>query len=59
MLPLAGEYKLIDSGPLAPAVAASFAIPLLFNPVPVPGREGLWADGGKFDRCAHPSAPSL
>ena len=59
--PTPGEYKLIDSGRLPEAVAASAAIPLLFNAVHVPGQTGMWADGGKVDRCAlqHPSPPPL
>ena len=32
-----GEYKLIDSGALPEAVAASAAIPFVFEPVVVPG----------------------
>ena len=32
-----GEYKLIDSGALPEAVAASAAIPFVFEPVAVPG----------------------
>ena len=32
-----GEYRLIDSGPLPEAVAASAAIPFIFNPVNIPG----------------------
>ncbi|KAK3245477.1 hypothetical protein CYMTET_44955 [Cymbomonas tetramitiformis] len=46
-----GSYRLIDSGPLAEAVAASAAIPFLFQPVRLPQAEGaLCADGGKYDR---------
>lgn len=33
-----GEYKLIDSGALPEAVAASAAIPFVFEPVAVPGK---------------------
>lgn len=33
-----GEYKLIDSGPLPEAVAASAAIPFIFAPVKIPGK---------------------
>jgi predicted acylesterase/phospholipase RssA len=32
-----GRYRLIDSGPLPEAVAASAAIPFVFAPVHVPG----------------------
>ena len=32
-----GQYRLIDSGPLPEAVAASAAIPFVFAPVHVPG----------------------
>ncbi len=32
-----GEYRLIDTGPLPEAVAASAAIPYIFNPVNIPG----------------------
>ena len=43
-----GGHRLIQSGPLAPAVAASCAIPRLFSPVPIDGV--LCADGGFTDR---------
>jgi predicted acylesterase/phospholipase RssA len=33
-----GHYRLIDSGPLPEAVAASAAIPFIFAPVDVPGQ---------------------
>ena len=33
-----GEYRLIDSGALPEAVAASAAIPFVFEPVDVPGQ---------------------
>ncbi len=33
-----GQYRLIDSGPLPEAVAASAAIPFIFEPVDVPGK---------------------
>ena len=33
-----GEYRLIDSGALPEAVAASAAIPFVFEPVNVPGQ---------------------
>jgi NTE family protein len=45
-----GRPALIRSGPLAEAVAASCAIPRLFQPVPVNGVP--WADGGIVDRTA-------
>lgn len=32
-----GDYRLIDSGSLPEAVAASAAIPFVFEPVQVPG----------------------
>ncbi len=35
-----GEHVLIDSGPLPEAVAASAAIPVIFNSVEVPGKDG-------------------
>ena len=38
-----GEYRLIDSGPLPEAVAASAAIPYIFNPVHIPGGVQLLA----------------
>mgnify|MGYP002629798376 CR=1 FL=1 len=41
-----GEY-LFDDGPLAPAVAASMAIPGLFRPVEIEGR--VYVDGGVTD----------
>ena len=33
-----GKYRLIDSGPLPEAVAASAAIPFVFEPVEIPGQ---------------------
>jgi predicted acylesterase/phospholipase RssA len=33
-----GEHKLIDSGPLPEAVAASAAIPVIFESVEIPGK---------------------
>ena len=46
-----GRHRLIDSGPLPEAVAASAAIPVLFEPVYIPGQNGgPFADGGKADR---------
>ncbi|CAD7696476.1 unnamed protein product [Ostreobium quekettii] len=46
-----GQHRLIDSGPLPEAVAASGAIPVLFAPVDVPGVEdGPHGDGGMRDR---------
>ena len=39
-----GEYIVLDSGPLPEAVAASAAIPFLFAPVHIPGRESM-SDG--------------
>jgi NTE family protein len=38
----------IDSGPLAPALHASCAVPVLFQPVALDG--GLYSDGGIVDR---------
>lgn len=32
-----GRHRLVDSGPLPEAVAASVAIPYLFEPVKIPG----------------------
>ncbi|KAG2446400.1 hypothetical protein HXX76_000985 [Chlamydomonas incerta] len=48
-----GEHLLIDSGPLPEAVAASAAIPIIFQAVDVPGhvsRHGPFKDGGVVDR---------
>jgi predicted acylesterase/phospholipase RssA len=47
-----GAHVVIDSGPLPEAVAASAAIPALFAPVSIPGREGVgpFKDGGVVDR---------
>ncbi|CAL5230039.1 g13484 [Coccomyxa viridis] len=46
-----GEYRLIDSGALPEAVAASAAIPFVFEPVEVPGQKsGPFKDGGLYDR---------
>lgn len=33
-----GRYRLIDSGPLPEAVAASAAIPFVFEPLHIPGQ---------------------
>ncbi len=33
-----GRYRLIDSGPLPEAVAASAAIPYIFEPLQIPGQ---------------------
>ena len=50
-----GEYRLIDSGPLPEAVAASAAIPFVFEPVAVPGdlniphRATFHISGGHLD----------
>ncbi|MCB9781123.1 MAG: patatin-like phospholipase family protein [Alphaproteobacteria bacterium] len=43
-----GRPHLLRSGPLAPAVAASCAMPYVFRPVEIEGR--LWQDGGAKDR---------
>ncbi|KAG1679637.1 hypothetical protein FOA52_006154 [Chlamydomonas sp. UWO 241] len=48
-----GDYVLIDSGPLPEAVAASAAIPIIFQSVCVPGleqRQNPCKDGGIVDR---------
>ncbi|KAF5830249.1 acyl transferase/acyl hydrolase/lysophospholipase [Dunaliella salina] len=50
-----GKHVLVDSGPLPEAVAASAAIPLLFQPVKLPGYSRLnllspFKDGGCVDR---------
>ncbi|GIL83781.1 hypothetical protein Vretimale_10462 [Volvox reticuliferus] len=48
-----GQHLLIDSGPLPEAVAASAAIPFVFQAVDVPGhvsRHGPFKDGGVVDR---------
>lgn len=48
-----GQHLLIDSGPLPEAVAASAAIPYIFEAVHVPGTSeqyGLLQDGGCADR---------
>lgn len=36
-----GQYRLVDSGPLPEAVAASAAIPYIFAPVNVPGQAAI------------------
>lgn len=41
-----GRYRLIDSGPLPEAVAASAAIPFIFAPVNVPGAQHLTSAAG-------------
>jgi NTE family protein len=45
---LSRRVRVVDSGPLAPAVHASCAVPLLFHPVWIHGRPCL--DGGMVDR---------
>ncbi|GFR41800.1 hypothetical protein Agub_g2567 [Astrephomene gubernaculifera] len=47
-----GRHLLLDSGPLPEAVAASAAIPFVFQAVDVPGhsRHGPFKDGGVVDR---------
>ena len=46
-----GRHRVVDSGSLPEAVAASAAIPVLFHPVDIPGCPGgPFADGGKVDR---------
>jgi NTE family protein len=44
---LAQEAAILDKGPLRPAVAASMALPALFQPVSIDGR--LLVDGGLVD----------
>lgn len=44
----ARQTRVYDSGPLAPAIQASCAVPLLFHPVRLEGRPHY--DGGIFDR---------
>lgn len=46
----AGVHELLTAGPLAQAVAASCAVPVLFQPVNVGGRKLV--DGGAADRTA-------
>ena len=47
----AGKHIVLSSGSLPEAVAASAAVPLLFCPVNIPGRDdGPFIDGGKVDR---------
>eukprot|EP01025_Chloroclados_australasicus_P009214 TRINITY_DN13548_c0_g1_i3.p1 TRINITY_DN13548_c0_g1~~TRINITY_DN13548_c0_g1_i3.p1 ORF type:complete len:280 (-),score=20.46 TRINITY_DN13548_c0_g1_i3:140-958(-) len=47
-----GNYMLVDSGPLPEAIAASGAIPFMFEPVQIPGMKGIgpYFDGGVYDR---------
>jgi NTE family protein len=45
---LAWRTAVLDRGPLAPAIHASCAAPVLFQPVRIGGR--LYADGGVLDR---------
>ncbi|MCS6900081.1 MAG: patatin-like phospholipase family protein [Myxococcales bacterium] len=45
---LSQDTRVLDRGPLAPALHASCAVPLLFHPVWHEGR--LYADGGILDR---------
>jgi predicted acylesterase/phospholipase RssA len=42
-----GAHELVNSGSLPEAVAASAAVPVLFQPVHIPGtRDGPYIDGG-------------
>uniref|UniRef100_A0A7S1SMC6 PNPLA domain-containing protein n=1 Tax=Tetraselmis chuii TaxID=63592 RepID=A0A7S1SMC6_9CHLO len=46
-----GSHRVINTGALPEAVAASAAIPILFAPVRIPGQDtGPFRDGGKVDR---------
>lgn len=46
-----GRYRVVTSGPLPEAVAASAAVPCLFRAVSIPGLQGgPFQDGGKVDR---------
>mmetsp|Transcript_22284 Transcript_22284/g.38117 ORF Transcript_22284/g.38117 Transcript_22284/m.38117 type:complete len:210 (-) Transcript_22284:228-857(-) len=47
-----GQHRLIDSGPLPEAVAASAAIPFIFEAVDIPGQgeHNPFKDGGVVDR---------
>jgi len=52
---LARRTRVIDRGPLVPAVQASCAVPLMFHPVWIEGRPLL--DGGLLDRPGLSSLP--
>ncbi len=50
------KTKFLNEGPLAPAVAASCAVPLMFHPAKVNGRWFL--DGGMFNKLGINSGPN-
>lgn len=53
---LTGRTRTLDSGPLAPAIHASCAVPLMFHPVWIRGRPLL--DGGVRDRPGVEGVPA-
>jgi NTE family protein len=54
---LEGEERLMDSGPAAPALLASAAIPAIYPPVEIDGR--LYVDGGVADNTPISQAVAL
>lgn len=48
-----GTYRLLTSGPLPEAVAASCAIPWVFQPVQVGAEDKAFSDGGAVDRIGY------
>jgi NTE family protein len=54
---LAGEERLLDSGPALPALVASAAIPAVYPPVEIDGR--LYVDGGVADNTPISQAVAL
>jgi NTE family protein len=54
---LAGEERLIESGPALPALLASAAIPAVFPPIEIDGR--LYVDGGVADNTPISKAVEL
>jgi NTE family protein len=54
---LAGEEKLLDSGPAVPALLASAAIPAVYPPVEIDGR--VYIDGGVADNTPISQAVNL
>lgn len=45
-----GRHRVVASGPLPTAVAASAAVPIIFRPVSIPGVGSGFLDGGMVDR---------
>ena len=52
------KFVMVDKGPLVPAICASMAIPVVFQPVEIKGLEnGPFMDGGLKDRVGLETGP--